>query len=113
MRARRAERKTTPGGPWVGGNPAVNHTFAVPKGPRADRRRGPPAPRGAPRREEEEEESPGMKPIRVAIAGVGNCASSLVQGLHFYRRHNDAAPAGLMHPEIGGYRPADLEVVAA
>ncbi|HET6519359.1 MAG TPA: inositol-3-phosphate synthase [Geminicoccaceae bacterium] len=54
-----------------------------------------------------------MRPIRVAIAGVGNCASSLVQGLHFYRRHNDAAPAGLMHPEIGGYRPADLEVVAA
>ena len=54
-----------------------------------------------------------MKPIRVAIAGIGNCASSLVQGLHFYRGHNEATPAGLMHPEIGGYRPGDIKVVAA
>ena len=54
-----------------------------------------------------------MDPIRVAIVGVGNCASALIQGIHFYR---DAAPqelVGLMHWEIGGYRPGDVEVVAA
>ncbi|MHB8220454.1 MAG: inositol-3-phosphate synthase [Acidimicrobiales bacterium] len=54
------------------------------------------------------------KPIRVAIAGVGNCASSLIQGLAYYR---DADPAeqvpGLMHVVLGGYHVADLEVVAA
>ncbi len=56
--------------------------------------------------------------IRVAIAGVGNCASSLVQGIHFYRHsgqgNGQAAEAiGLMHEELGGYRPDDIEVVAA
>ncbi|HEX3622998.1 MAG TPA: inositol-3-phosphate synthase, partial [Acidimicrobiales bacterium] len=53
-------------------------------------------------------------PIRLAIAGVGNCASSLVQGLTYYR---DADPAddvpGLMHVELGGYHVRDVEVVAA
>ncbi|MDP2859612.1 MAG: inositol-3-phosphate synthase [Bacillota bacterium] len=49
--------------------------------------------------------------IRVAIVGVGNCASSLVQGVAFYREKPDAA--GLMHQEIGGYRPYDIEFVAA
>jgi len=52
--------------------------------------------------------------IRVAIAGVGNCASSLVQGLTYYR---DADPGesvpGLMHVEAGGYHVRDIEVVAA
>jgi myo-inositol-1-phosphate synthase len=52
--------------------------------------------------------------IRLAIAGVGNCASSLVQGLEYYR---DADPAedvpGLMHVELGGYHVRDVEVVAA
>jgi myo-inositol-1-phosphate synthase len=53
-------------------------------------------------------------PIRLAIAGVGNCASSLVQGLAYYR---DADPAdsvpGLMHVVLGGYHVRDVEVVAA
>jgi myo-inositol-1-phosphate synthase len=52
--------------------------------------------------------------IRLAIAGVGNCASSLVQGLEYYR---DADPAddvpGLMHVVVGGYHVRDVEVVAA
>jgi len=54
-----------------------------------------------------------MPKIRVAIAGVGNCASSLVQGLEYYRSANDEALAGLMHPRIGAWGPGDLEVVAA
>jgi myo-inositol-1-phosphate synthase len=52
--------------------------------------------------------------IRLAIAGVGNCASSLIQGLEYYR---DADPAedvpGLMHVVLGGYHVRDVEVVAA
>jgi myo-inositol-1-phosphate synthase len=52
--------------------------------------------------------------IRVAIAGVGNCASSLVQGVHYYR---DADPTesvpGLMHVSLGGYHVGDVEFVAA
>ncbi len=54
-----------------------------------------------------------MKQIRIALIGVGNCASSLVQGIHYYRNgaRNDAV--GLMHWEIGGYEPGDLTVVAA
>jgi len=49
--------------------------------------------------------------IRVAIVGVGNCASSLVQGIGFYRGKPNAA--GLMHQDIGGYGPCDIEFVAA
>lgn len=49
----------------------------------------------------------------MAIAGVGNCASSLVQGIEYYK-HVDAKDCiGLMHYEINGYRPGDIEVVAA
>jgi myo-inositol-1-phosphate synthase len=55
-----------------------------------------------------------MTKIRLAIAGLGNCASSLVQGIHFYK---DADPAervpGLMHVVLGGYHVGDVEVVAA
>ena len=51
--------------------------------------------------------------IRIAIAGVGNCASSLVQGLEYYRDKRPEDAVGLMHWEIGGYRPFDIEVVAA
>ncbi|MDQ1448691.1 MAG: myo-inositol-phosphate synthase [Actinomycetota bacterium] len=55
-----------------------------------------------------------QKTVRVAIAGVGNCASSLVQGVQFYR---DADPAervpGLMHVELAGYHVGDIEFVAA
>jgi len=52
--------------------------------------------------------------VRVAIAGVGNCASSLVQGLDYYR-HADPADAvpGLMHVVLGGYHVGDVEIVAA
>jgi myo-inositol-1-phosphate synthase len=54
------------------------------------------------------------KSVRVAIAGVGNCASSLVQGVEYYR---DAAPdeqvPGLMHVVLGGYHVGDVEFVAA
>src|SRR5688500_5473181 len=52
--------------------------------------------------------------VRAAIVGVGNCASSLVQGVHYYR---DADPServpGLMHVELAGYHVRDLEFVAA
>jgi len=57
-----------------------------------------------------------MEKIRVAIAGVGNCASSLIQGLHYYHdapNEDAAACVGLLHPEIQGYRPGDIQVVAA
>ena len=53
-----------------------------------------------------------MTNIRVAIVGIGNCASSLVQGLDYYREGtNDTV--GLMHYELGGYKPSDIKVVAA
>lgn len=56
--------------------------------------------------------SPGREPIKVAIVGVGNCASSLVQGIAHYRAGaNDTI--GLMHQELGGYEPSDIRVVAA
>ncbi|HEY2300924.1 MAG TPA: inositol-3-phosphate synthase [Acidimicrobiales bacterium] len=52
--------------------------------------------------------------IRVAIAGVGNCASSLVQGVEYYR-HADPSETvpGLMHVRLGGYHVGDVEFVAA
>ncbi|HUY64825.1 MAG TPA: inositol-3-phosphate synthase [Acidimicrobiales bacterium] len=55
-----------------------------------------------------------MKNVRVAIAGVGNCASSLVQGVEYYRRADpeDIVP-GLMHVTLGGYHVGDVEFVAA
>ena len=53
-----------------------------------------------------------MAKIRVAIIGVGNCASSLVQGIAYYRAANDNA-AGVMHWNIGGYEPTDVEFVLA
>jgi len=54
-----------------------------------------------------------MTRIRVAIAGVGNCASALVQGIEYYRIRSDAEVVGLMHASIGGYRTSDIEIVAA
>jgi myo-inositol-1-phosphate synthase len=52
--------------------------------------------------------------IRLAIAGVGNCASSLVQGLEYYRNADpDESVPGLMHVVLGGYHVHDVEVVAA
>src|SRR5437016_14231330 len=54
------------------------------------------------------------KKVRVAIVGVGNCASSLVQGVHYYREASpkDFVP-GLMHVDLGGYHIRDIEFVAA
>lgn len=54
-----------------------------------------------------------MKRIKIAIAGMGNCASSLIQGIHYYKDKQPEDAIGLMHLEIGGYRPGDCEVVAA
>ena len=54
-----------------------------------------------------------MRKIRVAIAGVGNCASSLVQGLEYYKGRNAGAFVGLMHARIGDWGPSDIEIVAA
>ena len=54
-----------------------------------------------------------MSKIKIAIAGVGNCASSLIQGIHYYKDKNPQDAIGLMHWEIGGYTPSDIEVVAA
>jgi myo-inositol-1-phosphate synthase len=54
------------------------------------------------------------KKVRVAIIGVGNCASSLVQGVEFYRKadENESVP-GLMHVNLGGYHINDIEFSAA
>ncbi len=69
-------------------------------------RDGAPATNGAARFQSEK--------VRVAIIGVGNCASAFVQGVHYYR---DADPAqrvpGLMHVELGGYHVRDIEFTAA
>jgi myo-inositol-1-phosphate synthase len=54
-----------------------------------------------------------MPQINVAIAGVGNCASSLVQGLSHYANGGSNDELGLMHWDLGGYRPKDVRVVAA
>ena len=54
-----------------------------------------------------------MEKIRVAIAGVGNCASSLIQGLHYYKDGRAAKCTGLMHPRIGEWGCGDIEVAAA
>ncbi len=50
--------------------------------------------------------------IRVAVAGVGNCASSLIQGVAWYRANPDKT-VGLMHPRLAGYGIDDIEFVAA
>lgn len=54
-----------------------------------------------------------MEKIRIAIAGIGNCASSLLQGIEYYKKKNASDAVGLMHWDIGGYKPYDIEVVAA
>jgi myo-inositol-1-phosphate synthase len=52
--------------------------------------------------------------IRVAVVGVGNCASSFVQGLsHYAELNDDTHVPGLMHPNLGGYLPRDIEISAA
>ncbi|MEE8607309.1 MAG: inositol-3-phosphate synthase [Nitrospiraceae bacterium] len=54
-----------------------------------------------------------MRKIRVAIVGIGNCASSLIQGLEFYKGRDNRETVGLMHPRIGRWSCSDIEVVAA
>src|SRR5207247_7678459 len=57
-----------------------------------------------------------MGKIKLGIVGVGNCASSLLQGIEFYRAADEKAVdahVGLMHFDVCGYRPGDIEVVCA
>lgn len=53
-----------------------------------------------------------MSKIKVALAGVGNCASALVQGIEYYKTNEDAN-LGLIHTTFGGYFPSDIDIVAA
>ena len=54
-----------------------------------------------------------MGKIKIAIAGIGNCASSLIQGINYYKEQNKDEAIGLMHWDLGGYKPHDIDVVAA
>ena len=54
-----------------------------------------------------------MEQIKIAIVGVGNCASALVQGINYYRQAEQEEAVGLMHWELGGYQPGDIDVVTA
>lgn len=51
--------------------------------------------------------------IKIAVVGVGNCFSALYQGFAYYKKHGDEKIPGIMFADIGGYRPTDIEVVAA
>lgn len=53
-----------------------------------------------------------MDKIKIAVVGLGNCASSLIQGIYYYRDKTPSEAIGLMHWEIGGFKPTDIEVVA-
>jgi len=54
-----------------------------------------------------------MERIKIAIAGIGNCASSLIQGIEYYRQNLPSKVHGFMHWDLGGYKPGDIDVVAA
>src|SRR6266705_2877129 len=57
-----------------------------------------------------------MGTIKVALAGVGNCASALIQGIQYYRNNppkEDGLTIGLMHPSFGPYKVEDINFVAA
>ena len=54
-----------------------------------------------------------MKKIKLAVVGVGNCASSLIQGIEYYRHHHNEHSDGIMQPQINGWRPQDIKIVAA
>ncbi|MEJ2364525.1 MAG: inositol-3-phosphate synthase [Deltaproteobacteria bacterium] len=54
-----------------------------------------------------------MSTVKIGVVGIGNCASSLIQGINYYRDRDGEDAIGLMHWDIGGYRPYDIEVVAA
>ncbi len=54
-----------------------------------------------------------MNEIKIAIVGIGNCASSLIQGIHHYKGKDEQDAIGLMHWKVGDYLPYDIKVVAA
>lgn len=54
-----------------------------------------------------------MGHAKIGVVGVGNCASSLIQGINYYGGRSGEDAIGIMHWDIGGYRPSDIEVVAA
>lgn len=54
-----------------------------------------------------------METIKIAIVGVGNCASALIQGLSFYKQHGGKETIGLLNWELGGYSPSDITLAAA
>ncbi len=58
-------------------------------------------------------EKPKGNNVNVAIIGVGNCASSLIQGIHYYRDKDAGGSTGLMHETLGGYHSRDIKIVAA
>ena len=54
-----------------------------------------------------------MEKIKIAVVGIGNCASSLIQGLYYYANKTEKDSIGLMHWENVGFKPSDIEVVVA
>jgi myo-inositol-1-phosphate synthase len=54
-----------------------------------------------------------MKKIKIAISGIGNCASTLIQGIYYYKDKDPKDAIGIMHWDINGHTPSDIEVVAA
>jgi len=54
-----------------------------------------------------------MEPIKIGIVGVGNCASALLQGIHYYREKGPNNAVGILNWSINGYAPCDIEVVSA
>ncbi|MEM0373472.1 MAG: inositol-3-phosphate synthase, partial [Sulfolobales archaeon] len=54
-----------------------------------------------------------MGRIRVAIAGIGNCASMLIQGIEYYKQKGDDYCEGLITPNMKGYKISDIEIVSA
>src|SRR5271157_5003017 len=62
-----------------------------------------------------DDETGGKKEIRIAISGLGNCASALLQGVEYYKniKETDMYINGLMNPSVGGYLPGHIKIVAA
>jgi len=54
-----------------------------------------------------------MQPIRIGIIGVGNCASSLIQGIHYYKNKTFDDSSGILFWDIGGYKPSDIIISSA
>ena len=52
-----------------------------------------------------------MSKIKIAVVGIGNCASSLIQGIYYYKDKNPEDAIGLMHWKIGDWDPTDIEVL--